>query len=226
MGTIVEIRLPAAEFAFEETLTHVSGVHFDLDRITVLSDDRLSSLVTATAGDPNQLDEFLSVDPSVDAIESLSVNDNEQLFRIEWTTRGRFLSFAISKADATVLSLSSVGMTWMLQMLVPDRDVLSALYAFCRDRGLTFDVQNLYEPNKVVHRDNFGLTGDQEEALILAVDCGYFDVPRSATMDELGEILGISRQAVSERLRRGHSRMVESALILGKSSTDLSLLTQ
>jgi predicted DNA binding protein len=60
---------------------------------------------------------------------------------------------------------------------------------------------------------NFGLTSAQREALTLAFESGYYDVPADVTLDSLSEMLGITSQALSERLNRGTKRLIESALI-------------
>lgn len=47
-----------------------------------------------------------------------------------------------------------------------------------------------------------GLSRAQREALDLAISEGYYSVPRRTTTAELAEQLGVSDQAVIERLRR------------------------
>lgn len=58
----------------------------------------------------------------------------------------------------------------------------------------------------------FGLTPSQQEALAVALEQGYFDVPRTTTLVEIAERLGVSDQAVSERLRRGEKHLLRRAL--------------
>jgi predicted DNA binding protein len=41
---------------------------------------------------------------------------------------------------------------------------------------------------------------------------GYFEIPREASTSDIGDRLGISAQAVSERLRRGHRKLVTSTV--------------
>jgi hypothetical protein len=61
----------------------------------------------------------------------------------------------------------------------------------------------------------FELTAEQSEALVVAVDHGYFDVPRGATMDDLATEPGVSRQAIPERLRRAHEPLIRSTMAIG-----------
>lgn len=67
-------------------------------------------------------------------------------------------------------------------------------------------------------RGEFGLTAERYEVLTAAAERGYFDVPRRLTMTELAEELDISQQALSERLRRGHGTLIDSALRIDGTS--------
>jgi len=60
------------------------------------------------------------------------------------------------------------------------------------------------------------LTRKQREALQAAVRMGYFDVPRRANQGDLSDLLGVSEQAVSERLRRASQTMVSEWLAAGE----------
>jgi predicted DNA binding protein len=62
---------------------------------------------------------------------------------------------------------------------------------------------------------DYDLTATQEEALILAVESGYYDVPATATLQTLSEALDITQQAVSQRLNRGTKVLVEATLLSG-----------
>jgi len=50
--------------------------------------------------------------------------------------------------------------------------------------------------------DDDGLTAKQEMMLEVAHKQGYWAVPRGASLEDLAQEMGLSAQAVSERLRR------------------------
>ena len=52
------------------------------------------------------------------------------------------------------------------------------------------------------------LTPRQEETLRTALEAGYFSVPRDVTAGELAEMMGISKSALLERLRRGQAGLL------------------
>ncbi|WP_331232805.1 helix-turn-helix domain-containing protein [Natronorarus salvus] len=56
------------------------------------------------------------------------------------------------------------------------------------------------------------LTSPQEEALRVALESGYFEIPRESTASEVASRIGISKSAFLERLRRGQSSLLERTL--------------
>ncbi|MFC6763643.1 helix-turn-helix domain-containing protein [Natrinema soli] len=57
-------------------------------------------------------------------------------------------------------------------------------------------------------RREFTVTPEQRAALTTALKRGYYAVPREAKQEEIAAELGISENALSERLRRGTARLV------------------
>lgn len=57
-----------------------------------------------------------------------------------------------------------------------------------------------------------GLTDAQREALRVAYELGYFEVPRGASLADVADELGVGASALSERLRRAQSHLVETTV--------------
>ena len=57
-----------------------------------------------------------------------------------------------------------------------------------------------------------GLTDRQREALRIAYERVYFDVPRAVSLEEVAAELGISASSVSERLRRAQTQLIEETV--------------
>jgi hypothetical protein len=64
----------------------------------------------------------------------------------------------------------------------------------------------------------FSLSDVQRETLRVAYESGYYSVPRAAALGELAARLGVSHQAISERLRRGVGSLIEYTLAGGPSN--------
>jgi len=72
-------------------------------------------------------------------------------------------------------------------------------------------VIRLYDTNGETGSQS-GLTQNQYETLVAAINHGYFEIPRDVSMQELSEQLDVSHQALSERLRRAYRSLVASEL--------------
>jgi hypothetical protein len=57
-----------------------------------------------------------------------------------------------------------------------------------------------------------GLTDRQREALRVAYELGYFDIPRKASLEDVAAKLDISASSTSERLRRAETQLIEETV--------------
>jgi predicted DNA binding protein len=96
-------------------------------------------------------------------------------------------------------------------MRFPSREALSEYRSYLEKQGIEFRLERLYDAERT-DGDEIGLTEQQRETLLLALEMGFFDIPRQTTTAGLAEELGISNQAVSERLRRGYAGLVKQLL--------------
>lgn len=221
MSTIAELEIPAAEFALSATFDAVPDAEFEVERVVAYDRDRVLPFtwVTADESGHDALDEALRDDPSVDDIEQLVDLDGEWLYQMDWIQAIDFIVHILQDEQAMVLTAFGERDQWLLRVLFPDRDSLSRSYDFCEDAGLSVEVTSIYELDRQ-RSGQFGLTADQLESLTIASEQGYYEVPRGATLQEVAEVLGISHQALSERLRRGHGRLVRNALVIGTEGGD------
>lgn len=212
MSTIAEVEIPVAETVLRESLSTASDVTLEVVRVAAHNRDQLVPYIRTSGDDIDALDEALAEDPSVDNVQVLDDLGEERLYRMDWVDDVPILVNVLVDQRGTVLDMVASGDTWFLRLLLPDRNSLSAIHDYCRENDLTFDIKRIYELSESVGRGKFGLTAQQHEVLVTAAARGYFDVPRQVTMSELAEGLDVSQQALSERLRRGHKNLIDSAL--------------
>ena len=77
----------------------------------------------------------------------------------------------------------------------------------------------MYNPTDPEAGPWYGLSEPQREALMLAVRMGYYDIPRGCTTEDLANELGISDQAVTERLRRAIGTFGRHTLLTPEAET-------
>lgn len=93
-------------------------------------------------------------------------------------------------------------------LVVPDRETLRSIIQDLREEETTVTVERIRTKGEGVQLDGSTLTKKQQEALTLAVESGYYDQPRGATLNDLAERLGISRSGVSQRLNAVERKLV------------------
>lgn len=90
--------------------------------------------------------------------------------------------------------------------VVGDRADLKALFSELPDR-VEAAVERVGEYDRRRSRAN-PLTDRQREVLDAAVDLGYYEVPREATLDEVAAELGVAASTVSDHLRKAESAVL------------------
>lgn len=153
----------------------------------------------------------LSEDTTVERAESINRFDSTRLYRFEWTDEIRQIIREILDQDGMLLEATAQGEAWDLKIRFAHREQLSALQEYFDEQASAFTLERLYEPEEP-EQGSYNLTSEQREALLLALDSGYFAVPRETTANELAEMIGVSTSAVSERLRRAYATLVTNTL--------------
>lgn len=138
-------------------------------------------------------------DPPNEA-ELVEATDDGHLYRIAWNAQADPVLAALDQPGCVVASAAGTPDEWRFTVVSPDETTLPAVLRANDASGPRLDLKELH--TQIMPRPA-GLTPSQEHALRLAHQEGYFDTPRQITLEELGARLDISRQSVSNRLRRG-----------------------
>ena len=152
--------------------------------------------------------------PSVKTFELREEHDDRALYAFEWDASRDDVIVAIKSVGAQLLEATGSESTWQFELRFPSHDALSRFQEYCIEKGVDFEVRRLYNPTKPDIGPWYGLSTAQREALLLAAREGYFDIPRRISTKAIGEELGISDQAVTERLRRGLSSLLEHTVLV------------
>lgn len=219
MSVIVEITVPAADFELGRSLqTTGNGARFELERMIPTS-DRVIPYFWAENTDFTALSTALSDDENVLGLTLLDDFDDRALFRIEWPPDINGLVGSIKTHGVTILDAAGTTERWDFQLRFPDSADISEFHADCKRQGIHLDLRRLYRPEQS-DLETSGLTPTQRETLLTALEEGYFSIPRRITGEELAKKLGVSDQAVSERLRRAQTTVFTSLLLANDTTAD------
>lgn len=228
MSVLVEFTIEAEQFRFGAVLAAGHDLDFELERLVPTGPGTMPFVWVATDRDPADalpaFEERIRESVHVRGVQPLDRLQDGGLYRIEWNRDGDdgFLD-ALAAAEATVLEAWG-NRTWTFRVRFADHDRLTAFHDALTRFDVETEVTRTYTlTRESAHRREFGLTSDQREALALAVQRGYFETPSEVSLDELADELGITKQAVSDRIRRGNHRVLQSIHLLSASDPEKRL---
>ncbi|TYL40283.1 bacterio-opsin activator [Natronococcus pandeyae] len=191
----------------------VAASQLTVEQVYQLETGATKLVFWATDGCFEAIERALETDRSVDEYTLLEKMAAKRLYSARLTEWGadRLTHPAAAANDIAFLEITVTGDT-QVRARVPSRDALFAYRESCRERDVPFRLQRIYHETEP-EGGQYGLTDRQQEALLAALEAGYFDVPREATLSSIAERLEISDQALSARLRRGQANLLRNTVV-------------
>ncbi|WP_255191106.1 helix-turn-helix domain-containing protein [Natronobeatus ordinarius] len=210
MAVVSEFEIAADEFALGRLLTSELDVTVDVERV-VPSSRRFVPYHWVEGPDVDRFADHVGASDAVESIVELERDSSRICYRIDWCDGFGCLASALERSQAAVLEARGDD-RWWFRLRFPSRAALSDFHGYCDDHDVTLSLVRI-QPTESVPGDRFELTPEQRRALELAVERGYFTVPRGTTLSALADELDVSTQAASERLRRGTDAVLRSQLL-------------
>lgn len=214
---IFEFRVPAEEFIFADLLREIPDDHVEFEKIVPTDGKFLPYLwiTTEKASDVRDFEERVANNPKVAGIRRIATFDHGMLYRMKWAENPCALVEWLRTQNPVLVQAEGHRDNWMLKVRLQSRDDLTNFRAYCDENGIPFDVVRLYELTDP-KMGQYNITAKQRELLIVALEMGYFEIPRRATLAEVADEIGISTESASERLRRGSTNLVTNTLTIGQ----------
>ncbi|QLG26101.1 helix-turn-helix domain-containing protein [Halorarum halophilum] len=213
MSVIGDFTVPASAFALSDALSAVPEMTVRGDQHATHSTMEVLPFLWASGGDFGSFTRAMREDPSVEKVTVVDELGETLLYKVEW--RDEFFALVDDMVDhhAAVIDARGRDGDWRLRLRFVEDSQVSSFQRHFDETGHPFEVQRLYHPSEARQRE-FGLTAEQHETLTVALRKGYFGVPRRTSMEDLGGLLGVSSNAVSQRLRRGCDSLLRSTLTI------------
>lgn len=161
-------------------------------------------------GDAESFVASARADPAVESVVELDETPSWTRYRLTWTSKAR-RTIRTLLGDAVVVE-AVADRKWTFRLRFAEFDDVTAFREAAAESELPLELRRLREESRTEDAAATGLTDIQRETLAVAVRRGYFEVPRAATLSDLADELGVSKQAVSERLRRALARLAADAV--------------
>lgn len=214
MSVIGEFTVPASALAMHRTLAAAPGTTVEIERVVAHESGTLTPYFWIRGGDLEAFETAIADDPTVSEVSRLDVHEEGTLYRAEWPRDVESIGHAYLQTGATILEATGRNEAWELRMRFDTREDVSAFNDYCDEHDVPLTVNRIYDPTDPKAGGQFGVTPKQREALVAALDAGFYEIPQHATMAEIAETLGISQQALSKRLRRAHGNLVSNVLTI------------
>jgi len=222
MGFIAEFTVVTP--SMKETTKRVPEMVFKTEDLQLQGDSLPKYVFWASGGDFVEFESAIKDDSTVIDYILLTDLGSRRLYRASLTeeSRDRMTYSAAAKNDIVFLDVKMSNSRSRIRAQMPTREALKNYRHACQEMSIEFHLERIYreEENGMISRQ--GLTKKQYETIILAYEQGYFGDERTATLEELADELGISRQAVGYRLRRGFETLVRHTLLEGENNQPVS----
>ena len=191
-----------ADFASQE---------IEVERVVAHDQSHVMPILWAAGTSAEAVTEALEADSTIEDVRRIVDLDDEWLYQMRWVDNIRVVVRSLVHERGTITSAYGMNDRWSFRLVFPDHDALSRTYDYCQEEGLTLEIVSVTEMDSEP-AGQYGLTELQYEALVTAYQMGYFEIPQDTTIEGVADELGISAQSASERLRRGHRKLIGGAL--------------
>ena len=214
MAVVVEFTLPTDAFPFGRSTNGDPDVRVQLERVVPLNEARIPFLwVTSDTRAFEDFERYLRDSEIVKQVEAMTRVGDSVLYAVEWDTKKETFLNGLNDAGGTIMEAHG-NSKWSFTVGFRDHADLTRFHQFYQAHDYPVHIARVYALDEESRTEyGFGLIPEQRETLLLAVEEGYFSVSRGTTLEEIAEEMGISRQAASERVRRGAETVLRKSLI-------------
>lgn len=199
------------DFPLSAVFDDLVDVTIELDRV-VPSSGGVIPYFWIYSEDSSKLRTDLSEDVGIDQVKFIDTVPEGMYVRIDWNLDHESVLTAITNTSVTLLTGKGSGGQWIFEIRGDTREEIAEFQRYCNEHSLPTELVLLHAISPIDATTEYILTDDQREVLELAYSRGYFDSPRGVDQADIGEELGVTRQAVASRLQRGLRRLVGSTL--------------
>jgi len=210
---VVDISIPTKAFELGEILDPPAGLEIELVEFVPVSDGTIPYFwIESDTKLFKQFEQRVRADERVNDCWVEDARKGRRLVRLDWDRQSDGFLDALTSGEVMIQHGVGTNRGWRFQLHFRDRSAAAEFQQKCVDTNVPFTILRISDPEWEDEFGQYGLTEAQLEALHLAREEGYFEDPREITLEQLGKKLGITRQAVSYRIRAGVKHLIDATL--------------
>ena len=223
MSVIVGYTISTSAFDLGRVLRHGEFTRIELDRL-VTGDDTLVRYFWVHEAEPVAFQKLLERSDLVTQVDLVDEFEQAFLCRVHWNAEADAdgLLNLISAQGGVVLEARGTPERWRGRVRFHSPADAGAFQRACHDHGIALTVTDIHElavPASATWVGSVELSSKQREALSLALERGYFEIPRQVSLVELSDELGVSDATLSDRLRRAYGNLARAVVNSGRSES-------
>lgn len=211
MSFIVEFQIVTP--VLRDAVQNVPEMVIEYESLRYTPDGAAKFVFWAHGNNYPEFEMAMESDPTIREFALLTKVESNRLYRVTFTEAGqRALTYpVVTELDMAFLNITLTKAGSDIRARIPSREALSTYREACKERDIPFRLNRIFSEEQITG-EGIGsyqyVTKAQKDALVMAWDRGYFDIPRKTTLEEIAKELGISTQALSTRLRRGITNLI------------------
>lgn len=216
MSVLIEAEIDAQDFEFGRVFSMLSSaVTIELESLVALP-ETTTQTVWVSNGEHESLEERIGPHSTVERVERIESLSERSLYTLEWSLEYDHLFRHFRDENVHLLAATGSTDAWDFRLRFRTHEALSVFQEYCETVQVGIDVHSVYNTPEQQLDGAFGITKPQQEALVLAVRNGYYDLPRGCNTSDLADRLEISDQAVTERLRRAIAMLTRNTIMIDR----------
>ena len=211
MATEATFTVPSDQFPLGTVFEQLPEVTVELERI-IPAGDVVIPYFWVRGTEVDNIEGMFTDHPGVQRIQAIDSVADEYLLRVEWAVEYDNVLSVLTETEIALIEAVGTNEAWTFEIRAEERTPISTFQSRCRELGIPITLTELHSLTPVETETEAALTEPQQEALVLAYERGYFESPREVTLEELGDELDLSHQAVASRLQRGLNQILGNTL--------------
>lgn len=211
MATTAEFVIPAETFPLGHLFETLPDVTIEIEQV-VPTNRVILPYFWVRRVPVSVVRERLTARGELDSVSVVEEIDTQALVRADWNPEAEGVLTGIVETDLTLLSAKGTADEWRFEFRADDQQQIADFQQYCHDHEVEAELAWLHDIGKMGDLGQYNLTQEQREALVLAFNDDYYEIPRQTDLEALAAELGIARQSFSDRLRRGHKNLIQNTI--------------
>jgi len=209
MSIIAAFSAPANSISLGQCIENQPSAEIEIERVVPMRQGTFPYIFVWNCTNYELFEETANSLPDLISVSIVEKFDDGRLYKLVWDQQEHKLISNIVRNDGVLLFARGDNMRWKFEFRFPTRENVSQFFTDVSNDSIELELTSLFEE---VEFESMGdeslLTSKQEHALKTALEMGYFNTPRDASLGDVATELNISSSACSVLLRRGHKQLL------------------